>query len=162
MTTHKRVLNELLELVHVSNKIEISTPQATQATQATQLTITLYDNTLAPHCKRIQFEIPKGYPFTPPHIFINNHYFPQSIPHADLSHYRSKIRKPLPFIGDCLHCHFIVKATWSPALGIKEILKEINKVQKTQRIIQEYILLKHLSNQKQIPIEITQLIHDYL
>ena len=168
MTTHKRILNELLELVHISNKIEISTPQQQEQQQKQskyqpQLIITLSDNTLAPKYKSIQFEIPKSYPFAAPQILINNRYFTQSIPHVELSDYRSKIKKPLPFTtGKCLHCNFIVKDAWSPALGLKEILKEINNVQKTQRLIQEYILLKYISSQKELPNEITQIIHEFL
>ena len=151
---YPRIVNEIPELRTLSEKIEITFIK----NKDPDIKITLSDN--INQC--IQFIIPKDYPFKAPLLSINNTPFLQTLPHIEVSKYRSQIRKPMPFIGNCLHCDFILKDSWSPVLGMKQVLQEITKVQTTHRIIQEYILLQAISNQNEIPKEIIEIIHDYL
>ena len=161
MTTsqYKRIISEIPHLSTIYDKIEITVSKKQDATPNPNIKITLYDTT-TPQC--IQFTIAKDYPFQPPQLTINNKPFLKTLPHTQLTNYRDKIRKPLPVIGDCLHCNFILKDAWSPALGMKQVLQEVAKVQKTRRIIQEYILILHLTKQKQLPQEIADIIHEFL
>jgi ubiquitin-protein ligase len=154
-TQYKRFISEVAKLSSQYEKIEITLIED----QDPNINIILYDKT--PQC--IQFSLPKEYPFQAPILYINNKPFLKNLPHTQLTDYRKKIRKPLPFTGECLHCNFILKGSfWSPALGMEQVLQEVAKVQKTRRIIQEYILLLHLTKQKQLPQEIADIIHEFL
>jgi hypothetical protein len=154
-TQYKRFISEVSKLSSQYDKIEITLIED----QDPNIHIILYDKT--PQC--IQFSLPKEYPFQAPILYINNKPFLKNLPHTQLNEYRKKIRKPLPFTGECLHCNFILKGSfWSPALGMEQVLKEINNIKKTKRIIQEYILILHLTKQKQLPKEIADIIHEYL
>jgi ubiquitin-protein ligase len=153
-TQYKRFISEVSKLSSRYDKIEITLIED----QDPNINIILYDRT--PQC--IQFSLPKEYPFQAPILFINNKPFLKTIPHTQLADYRKKIRKPLPSMGPCLHCNFILKDSWTPAIGMEQVLKEIDKVKKTKRIIQEHILILHLTNQRQIPKEIADIIHEFL
>ena len=154
---HKRIICEIPEFENITEKIDITFIKNKEP----HIKINLYDN-ITQGSQYIQFILPKDYTFKPPQILMNNKPFLKTLPHIELSDYRNKIQKPLPFIGNCIHCDFITKDNWSPALGMKKIIQEIDKIQKTRRLIQEYILLLHLSCQKQIPKEITNIIHEFL
>jgi len=154
-TQYKRFISEVSKLSSQYDKIEITLIED----EDPNINIILYDKT----SRCIQFSLPKEYPFQPPLLFINNKSFLKTLPHIQLADYRDKIRKPLPTTGECLHCNFILKGSfWSPALGMEQVLKEVDKVQKTKRIIQEHILILHLTKQKQLPYEIANIIHEYL
>jgi hypothetical protein len=156
---YKRFTSEIPHLTTLYDNVEITFAK----TQEPNIKITLYDNNITPPFQYIQFILPKEYPFQAPLLYINNKSFLKTLPHIQLSEYRKKIRKPLPFTGECLHCNFILKGSWwSPVIGMKQVLREITNVQKTQRLVQEYILVLHLTNQRQIPKEIADIIHEYL
>ena len=158
-TQYKRFTSELPHLTTLYDNVEITFAK----TQASNIKIALYDNKITPPFQYIEFTLPKEYPFQAPLLHINNKPFLKTIPHIQLSDYRTKIRKPLPFTGECLHCNFILKGSWwSPALGMKQVIQEIDNVKKTKRIIQEHILILHLTKQTQLPPEITDIIHEYL
>lgn len=156
-TVHKRIIGEISELENLSEQIDISFIK----NKDPHIKINLYDKTQQ-GSQSIDIILPKDYPFKPPHVSINGIPFLETLPHTKICHYRSQIRKPLPFTGNCLHCDFITKDPWSPALGMKHILQEIDKIRKTRGIIREHILLLHISIEKRIPKEIADIIHEYL
>ena len=158
-TQYRRFTSELPDLTTLYDNVEITFTKK----QNFNIKINLYDNKITPSSQYIQFILPNEYPFQAPLLYVNNKPFLKTLPHLQLSEYRKKIRKPLPFTGECLHCNFILKGSWwSPVIGMKQVLQEITNVRKTQRLIQEHILILHLTKQKKLPPEIADIIHEYL
>ena len=157
----KRLISEIPELETLYKTIQIII-ESNEPIRINVKNRILYDNIGEKYDETISFTLPKDYPFKPPLVLKNNKSFLAMIPHIQLTDYIKEIQKPMPFIGECLHCNFITKDIWTPVMRMKDILIEIEKVEQTQRIIQEYILLTHLSCKTKIPKEITHIIHAFL
>jgi len=164
MTTplHKRIMNEIPGLENICEFIQLtfeSNKDPTLTLINTLIHINLYDIRIK---TPLQFILPKDYPFKPPTLLLDHIPYLKTLPHIQLDEYRVQIRKPLPTKFRCLHCDFITKDTWSPALGIKTVVHEFILIEKTRQIIREHILLTHLGKKNRIPKEITDLIHEYI
>jgi hypothetical protein len=159
----KRIMTELPEIEKIYNKIQItftSTPSDNPS-----IHIHLYD----PHYNELKRIIPKeldiiltkNYPFKPPEIVIKNKKYMRTIPHNGVIEYRRKMPNIiLPFKEDCLHCYFITKQeNWSPRFCIKDIIKQIEELEKTKQIIFHKVFLERFNIPNELSNTILSFIH---
>jgi ubiquitin-protein ligase len=156
MSHYKRINNEIPELQKLYRKItvtyEIENP----------INIILYDPSSKTLPETLEFQISKDYPFTPPKIYRNNSPYLKSLPHITTEKYRKEIKKQFRFIGNCIHCDFIIKDNWSPAISIKHILLDMEKIEELRQIIYQDKYLQKIGIKYNIPKEITDMIHSFI
>lgn len=129
LTSLKRVTRELEELIPLHKKIDIS-----------------YDNNkIMLKIRNINIIFSNTYPFNPPDIQINNSHYGnfivcRSFRVNDLVNCQKE--------GSCLCCTSIIKNSrhlWSPALGIKNIMIEIDRVNSIKRKVKYTIAISDIS-----------------
>lgn len=142
LTSLKRVTRELEELIPLHKKIDIS-----------------YDNNkIMLKIRNINIIFSNTYPFNPPDIQINNSHYGnfivcRSLRVNDLVNCQKE--------GSCLCCTSIIKNSrhlWSPALGIKNIMIEIDRVNSIKRKVKYTIAIGDISKniKKKIKRDIPQ------
>ena len=165
LTPQKRIITEIPNIEKIYNKIQITF--TSRQLDNPSIHIHLYD----PHYNQFERSVPKeldiiltaNYPFNPPGIIIKNKEYLTTVPHNEIIKYRIKMPNIiLPFKEHCLHCYFITtEEKWSPAFTIKDIIKQIEEVEKTKQIIFHKVFLERFHIPNEISNTILSFIHPF-